>query len=52
MTAVPATVRDIMMMTLVKKAKVQNTRWVGLPNLALITYNKIDLNEAFNFKFN
>ena len=27
-TAVPAMVRDIMTMRLVRKAKVQNTRWV------------------------
>ena len=37
-TAVPATVRDIITMRLVKKAKVQKTRWVLAPNLALITW--------------
>ena len=36
-TAVPAIVRDIITIRLVRKAKVQNTRWVGDPNRALIT---------------
>ena len=36
-TAVPETVRDIMTIRLVRKANTQNTRWVPLPNLALIT---------------
>ena len=40
-TAVPAMVRDIMTMRLVRKAKVQNTRWVWDPNLALITCRKV-----------
>ena len=30
-------VRDIITIRLVRKAKVQNTRWVGDPNRALIT---------------
>ena len=37
-TAVPATVRDIITMRLVKNAKVQKTRCVLVPNLALITW--------------
>ena len=37
-TAVPATVRDIITMRLVKKAKVQKTRWVLAPKRALITW--------------
>ena len=36
-TAVPAMVRDIMTMRLVKKAKVQKTRWVLDPKRALMT---------------
>ena len=36
-TAVPAIVRDIMTIKLVRKAKVQNTRWVPFPKRALIT---------------
>ena len=36
-TAVPAMVRDIMTMRLVKKAKVQKTRWVFDPKRALMT---------------
>ena len=39
-TAVPAIVRDIITIRLVRKAKVQNTRWVRDPNLALITWRK------------
>ena len=41
-TAVPAMVRDIITIRLVRKAKVQNTRWVGDPNRALITCIKIN----------
>ena len=41
-TAVPAIVRDIITIRLVRKAKVQNTRWVGDPNRALITCIKIN----------
>ena len=37
-TAVPATVRDIITMRLVKKAKVQKTKWVLAPKRALITW--------------
>ena len=36
-TAVPAMVSDIMTMRLVKKAKVQKTRWVLDPKRALMT---------------
>ena len=36
-TAVPAIVRDIMTIRLVRKAKVQKTKWVPFPNLAFIT---------------
>ena len=38
-TAVPAIVRDIMTIRLVRKAKVQKTKWVPFPNLALITWS-------------
>ena len=44
-TAVPAMVSDIMTMRLVKKAKVQKTMWVLLPNLALITYNTMGFSQ-------
>merc|ERR1712223_1169488 len=40
-TAVAATVRDIMTIKLVKKAKVQKTGWVRAPNRALITWRKV-----------
>ena len=36
-TAVPAMVRDIITIRLVKKAKVQKTMWVLEPNRALMT---------------
>ena len=36
-TAVPAIVSDIITIRFVRNAKVQNTRWVRDPNLALIT---------------
>ncbi len=36
-TAVPAMVRDIITIKLVKKAKQQNTKWVRRPKRALIT---------------
>ena len=37
----PAIVRDIITIRLVRKAKVQNTRWVRDPNRALITWRKV-----------
>ena len=48
-TAVPATVNDIMTITLVKKAKVQKTRCVFFPNLALITCRNVFAPGAFIF---
>ena len=46
-TAVPAIVRDIITIRLVRKAKVQNTRWVGDPNRALITCIKINYQSVY-----
>ena len=40
-TAVPAIVRDIMTIKLVRKANVQNTKCVFFPNLALMTCRKV-----------